>query len=707
MKIYLGNNKPITDKKQITQSDIQLAYYKEAEHKVESLIRYNDQFNEKSKTKLYPFQKIDSKNISLFDEDEELISNEMKNNILRYKNQKYYFNPINSVEYVPTSFSYRFLLKKNDIFKNNVDYKISFKTYGYDYNITGNSDYINNGESSIIPYSLTSIFCENSLYRPSNIIINNGSENVYSTLVSGGLTESKNIDFLVASYKNYKNGDSFILNSFDKHTNLWLLDESFDGAIQTPYTGYYYIEEDMTEPITIPCQEFELGQNDISVWLNDTELELSKGHYTETYIAAEQYPEEDNTIGNAFVLNAEGKKGDIVKYRIKTQKENTIYTIGSSIFSPIFKSKSYDIVGYDSEYFNIQNLNETFSESEYYYNDLFIEECPVMILHNPGIGYIILSKPELLEYAEENANLIFEIMMYIYLNAYFETDGRSQYIASERIDYYINMNKDFGEYHPRINLNNILFKDEYNVKIEYDIYDTIIDIKDNVANEDIIYLGQDKFNNALFKLISPHEDSKVIKDKNEVSLFTTNDTIINYNKKSNVIFLIEEIPEVYYKQINGINKIYVNPFRSSKHNIYIPTKRIIQTDINNEPIKIGIEYIIYYDYTLKDICVAESIGNRFSDDNKIEIATILLSSENKISCGDIRQWGGGEIDASTNYEMIDTGSLSGRPYRKGSIMVIRMSSEYEKYKDILKSEIMKHMSSADYPILIFEDKMGK
>ena len=91
----------------------------------------------------------------------------------------------------------------------------------------------------------------------------------------------------------------------------------------------------------------------------------------------------------------------------------------------------------------------------------------------------------------------------------------------------------------------------------------------------------------------------------------------------------------------------------------------------------------------------------FDSDKKIKIAEITLDSNSKLSCGDIRQFGGGEI-SSDNYEMIDSSSIKGRPYRVGSTMIIRLPKRFKAYQDILENEIAKHTASADYPILVFE-----
>ena len=62
-------------------------------------------------------------------------------------------------------------------------------------------------------------------------------------------------------------------------------------------------------------------------------------------------------------------------------------------------------------------------------------------------------------------------------------------------------------------------------------------------------------------------------------------------------------------------------------------------------------------------------------------------------------------DSALSYvdKWIDTGSLKGRPFRLGSTMIIKLPKRFEQYKSILESELQKHISSGDYPILIFEN----
>ena len=225
-----------------------------------------------------------------------------------------------------------------------------------------------------------------------------------------------------------------------------------------------------------------------------------------------------------------------------------------------------------------------------------------------------------------------------------------------------------------------------------------MDVRLNLeGNEDRIrYLGLDKFKNLLFRKTIRTDP---VKEAGKVSVFTVNDTIINYDKEQSVIHLIEEIPRIGYQYMNNRSEITVAPLFSSSKGINIRyTNRIIR-DNNENSLMLNTDYWLYYDAVEKSLSLSKN--SLETDKDKTVIARINLGSKSSISCGDIRQLGGGDI-SSDNYEMIDSSSVKGRPYRVGSTMIIKLPKRFSVYKDILGKEIKKHMASGDYPILIFE-----
>ena len=95
------------------------------------------------------------------------------------------------------------------------------------------------------------------------------------------------------------------------------------------------------------------------------------------------------------------------------------------------------------------------------------------------------------------------------------------------------------------------------------------------------------------------------------------------------------------------------------------------------------------------------LQNLYAVEDGPYFATINITRNYDIDYVDIRQLGGGD-KSKTNYEMIDTGNIKGRPYRIGNIMLIRLPKRFENIDSDVKSELNKHIASGDYPIIIYE-----
>jgi len=350
--------------------------------------------------------------------------------------------------------------------------------------------------------------------------------------------------------------------------------------------------------------------------------------------------------------------------------------------SQIYQNNTYTLDGYQKVNFDKLTEISKFPKDEYEYINLFKAECPILVLKKEDKGYVILSHSSILNSLDTCYNVIFEILMQIHLNSYFESKTRSNYISDNKIDYFLKMYKKFNQYHPRINLNDILIADNFNTDINYDIHRVILD------REDIKYLGINKYKDMMFQKTSKTDPEK---SSNSISVFTTKDTIINYELDKNVIKCIEEKLNISYKSIDDKDYLIIEPFRSSKEKIDLKYQETIE--IPNEE-----EYVLYF--SGEKFALVYSINYK-KDIHGTKFATIKLEKSTELSCGDIRNIGGGESSSELNYEMIDTGSIKGRPYRLGSTMIIKIPKRFEKHKNKILLEIKKHMSSADYPILVF------
>ena len=66
------------------------------------------------------------------------------------------------------------------------------------------------------------------------------------------------------------------------------------------------------------------------------------------------------------------------------------------------------------------------------------------------------------------------------------------------------------------------------------------------------------------------------KSDGTISVFTTNNTVINYNSRLNSVKLIEDKLTVTYKTIDNVNYIEVSKFRSSSNKINKPYAQLIE-----------------------------------------------------------------------------------------------------------------------------------
>ena len=231
----------------------------------------------------------------------------------------------------------------------------------------------------------------------------------------------------------------------------------------------------------------------------------------------------------------------------------------------------------------------------------------------------------------------------------------------------------------------MLFACKQNPNIESNI------VSFDFGEEKINFIGINKQKDLFFRKA---EKSDPDKKANSILIYTTNKTVLNYDFDKNVIKLIENKLIINHKQIEDKNYIIIDSFRSSKNRISLESSQSILIPDDRK-------YVVYYNNLLEEFDIVHS-------DNYDEIihgkkfATVKLDYDSNIDCCDMRIVGGGEDSKVVNYEMIDTGNINGRPYRVGSTMIIKLPKRFEIHKDKIISEVKKHMSSADYPILLFE-----
>ena len=350
----------------------------------------------------------------------------------------------------------------------------------------------------------------------------------------------------------------------------------------------------------------------------------------------------------------------------------------------IYKSGKYALKGYKRIKFDTEAEWEYAPKSEFEYINLFQNHIPISIAKKEDEGFLILSHSSILDAGESCYPLIFEIISAIFLNSYFETKNRNLDIADNIIDYFVKVYKRFNQYHPNMNLKKILYEDKKNVKINAEIIDVIVN------DEKVKFTGTNSNGDLFFR---KKENSDPEKSSNAISVYTNNHSIINYDFEKNVIRNIEDDLVIIFKRISDKNYLIIEPYRSTIKAINLTLRQVIEIPDSSR-------YILCFDDLKSEFRLIKE--NIYTESEYGELfADIHLKYNTKLSCADIRNVGGGECSI-INYDMLDSGSLKGRPYRLGSTMIIKLPKRFKDQRENILSEIKKHMSSADYPVLMFE-----
>lgn len=370
----------------------------------------------------------------------------------------------------------------------------------------------------------------------------------------------------------------------------------------------------------------------------------------------------------------------------------TVYTANIpevTIDDPIlYKDKEYGIK-YTEKYkvFDTKRRNPDYPREEFDY--IYLNDR-ILILRKQGKGYIIVTNEDFLADIQQNAKLVYETLMKVYLNGYYKSREERTWITDEAVDYMAYNNAKLGIRQGNVNLDRLLVNSKLDVGSNYQL----LSIKTSI--EEVIFVGLDEKNNLLFEKIAGNKDPK--KRVDEVSYMTTKGTIINFIAED--INYIEE-PINIETTINGPD-IYVtiHAYHNSRYKINTESDQTLKMPDN------------YHTYL---VCVKhskEGVDNEFNlvrpefygkDENGIKVATISVASSSDVNISDIRPLGGGlPIDMDDDYDLMDIGHIQGRPYRLGSVLIIRLPKKLEAYKDRIKSEVDKHIAAGDYPIFVFD-----
>lgn len=404
-------------------------------------------------------------------------------------------------------------------------------------------------------------------------------------------------------------------------------------------------------------------------------------------------------------------------YEMLTSTDNTTYKLNS----PIINSNASIMC---NTYFN---LNHITSVSGVTIHNIFNKEgmSPILILEYVNGGFVILSHVSLFDTNHQTAGfpIIFETLMYVFMNSYKSSDYVKEWITYKVPDYEVvgntltvknnftsntNLSVYFGINAKDMSLVNISIVDDTSSRTA-------------VSDEDLDYstsaikcIGQNN-NRLMFELdpdIKIEGYTEPDRPNGWKSIYCNG--LIYYVSVLHYLIETDLVNNIYMMEENDNLKILIYAFKSSSLGINVAKSTtitipyIIANIDSGETIISRIReanYSVYYNKTDDSIsyCFSEDY---IEEDNLYLMFTISISqTSDAITTYDIRQLGGGLPEGEPdNYNLFDIGHINGRPYRQAGTLIITLPSRYKEHEERIMNIVKKYMVAEDYPVIFFEDE---
>lgn len=324
---------------------------------------------------------------------------------------------------------------------------------------------------------------------------------------------------------------------------------------------------------------------------------------------------------------------------------------------------------------------------------------PILVQEHINKGFVVYCHNDFLKNISSNYGLFYELLMYVYLNAYVATDSISEWIADKVPDYIVQNGRltQKEKFTSHMELHKLLgLREEDASPVE-------VKITPQDGGKSIVYYTGMSSNYLVFKKMSTTDYADPIKDENQISIFTERKNIMFYDDF--VYNMQDDITDcISAKTSNNSLTVKVRPFKSTVLDTYNFTSTVTATYKLKDEL-LSQEVLLVWDKNKKTIALTEAI-----EENFVLLANIKVIKEEKESnLYDMRVRGGGlPEDSEDNCDCLDIANVLGRPYRKGGAMIttVNLPKKYEIQKDviykIIYEEMSKHMIAEDYLILKLE-----
>ena len=456
--------------------------------------------------------------------------------------------------------------------------------------------------------------------------------------------------------------------------------------------------EDTFTNVTMKDTDFVLLETPNCVYYDESEEKINIYDYLD-----------NNTNLWMFCRDA---KGFNYEYTLLTTEQSRVFKVKK----PIIHS---DVSFVSNTYFDLGLVSP---KDGIVYHNIFegddVNACPILIMEYVNKGFVVISHYELTKNIELYSDLLYEVIMYIYLNSYKTSEYNQEWITTKIPDYEIigNVLKNKRSFTSEVNIANYfgISSSDYkitNISLINDFSQKIART-DNDLSSGVSYIKCIGKNNdrLMFEIDTDMSLEGYIEPEKPIGY-----TSLYYNGKvyylkdlhylietdiSNLIFLTEEENDLFVK-LYGFKSSSLGINIENNTNLTIPFIRAQNDSINRIR---EAEYTVFIKNGIIDYCFLEDYDNDV--ENQYPLFNIIIGqTDDSIQTYDIRQLGGGlPEDEEDNYNLFDIGHINGRPYRIGGTLVITLPKKYEIYKDIISNVINKYITAEDYPVIYFEDE---
>lgn len=329
---------------------------------------------------------------------------------------------------------------------------------------------------------------------------------------------------------------------------------------------------------------------------------------------------------------------------------------------------------------------------------------PILIEENIKKGFFIYMTEEIAADPKKYSKILYEIMGYIHLNRYVQSNTFTEWIADKVPEYAVRDMKLYRKFK---------FLSEHSLDRIFGISNDEITVEDVIINKSkypfVEFIGiKDSY------LEFKKNDDKKWRDpleklEEEMSIYSTPEVFLY----KDFVYSINNNFENVIKVMRNENKIeiYYDEFKHTESSIYVQKGvkplviELVKKSRSNEE-----EHTLNADYNIickpqQALSVLSVLSSKLPiPEGYLILATVKIrQKEDKVVMVDMRQRGGGlPHSMDDNFNCLDIGHIYGRPYRKGGAIIITLPKKLEIYKERVEKIIKDYCSAEDYPIILFE-----